>query len=46
MDLASGMEETIKVFFDNNITELSYSLKDPANESPDWHYEDWKYTLN
>nr|WP_300851042.1 8-oxo-dGTP diphosphatase [uncultured Acetatifactor sp.] len=46
MDLASGMEETIKVFFDNNITELSYSLRDPANESPDWHYEDWKYTLN
>lgn len=45
MNLASGMEETLRVFLDANISELSYSLKDPANASSDWHYEDWEYSL-
>lgn len=45
MNLASGMEETLNVFLDNNISELSYSLKDSANVHADWCYEDWNYML-
>lgn len=46
MNLASGMEETMRVFLDDNISELSYSPKDTANMGSDWRYEDWTYSLN
>lgn len=45
MNLASGMEETLRVFLDDNISELSYSPKDTANTGLDWRYEDWIYSL-
>ena len=46
MNLASGMEETLRVFLDDNTSELSYSPKDTANMGSDWRYEDWTYSLN
>ena len=46
MNLASGMGETMRVFLDDNISELAYSPKDTANMDPDWRYEDWTYSLN
>ncbi|WP_217958420.1 NUDIX domain-containing protein [Acutalibacter muris] len=39
-------EETLRVFLDDNISELSYSPKYTANMGSDWRYEDWTYSLN
>ena len=45
MQLASGMEETFKVFFEEDISELYYSRKDENAPAGEWRYEDWKYRL-
>lgn len=45
MGLASGMEETFRVFFENDLSELYYSRKDENAPVGQWRYEDWEYTL-
>lgn len=45
MGLASGMEETFRVFFDDELSELYYSRKDENAPVGEWRYEDWKYKL-
>ena len=45
MQLASGMEETFRVFFEEDISELYYEKKDKNAPAGPWRYEDWQYTL-
>ncbi len=45
MRLASGMEETFRVFFEDTLSELYYSRKDRDTPAGEWCYEDWEYTL-
>ena len=45
MALASGMGETFRVFFEEDISELYYSWKDGNAPAGEWRYEDWEYKL-
>lgn len=45
MELASGMEETLRVFFEPTLSELVYFQKSGFASDREWHYEDWDFQL-
>ena len=45
MDLASGMEETLRIFLEPSLSELAYFHKSGSAGSGEWHYEDWNFQL-
>lgn len=46
MELASGMAETLRIFFDSDLSELAYFRTDKEALGKEWHYADWSFQLS